>query len=149
MENTKQDSDEADRPALYSRCSVGKSKWFWVLWHTDDSWINGGEPFAYGNEETSADAEAKASEEATKSFPGRRVAQGSANLAHGFKRKLPAKKKAAQASPDSASVAPQECVYTHSYSDWDGSDCWTPYRIIKRTKKRVYVELRNHGSRFN
>ncbi len=70
--------------------------------------------------------------------------QDQANQAQYVYHRTVVKRRAATASRARETSTP-EFVYRHDMSDYDGSWYSSPYRIVKKTAKRVYVE-RSHRS---
>jgi len=114
-----------DTRPYFSRCKVGKDKWLWVVHEDICYWDN--DPVAHG---FAASAE-KAHEQAE-------LAVGSTqclgNYAADFFRSKQAAVKRSQRKTESSGTAPLEFAY-ECYGDEI-----TKYRIVKKTKKRIYVE---------
>ncbi len=116
-----------DRPR-FSRCSVGKQKWFWVVLTGCGDFKELARGFA-----KSADAAHKAAIQAV----------GDVNLvsnedARNIREKEAALRRKRQAPSDSDSTAILEFVY-----ECRGGFC-TKYRIVKKTKKRIYVDCERY-----
>jgi hypothetical protein len=114
-----------DTRPYFSRCKVGNDKWLWVVHNEICYWEN--EPIAHGYAST-ADAAQEQAETAVGSVqcPGNYAAEF-------FRTKMTATKRS-QRTTTSSSTATLEFVF----------DCYrgepTPYRIVKKSKKRIYVE---------
>jgi hypothetical protein len=123
-----------DKPQ-FSRCSLGKGKWFWV---TFSDWCHG-IVNASGIAGTAADAEKQAR------------ASILTNLGCDCPEQLPAKsathsrhlqallRRAAKTSTAQETMQP-EFVYGDYTSDFDGRDDSIEYRIVKKTPKWVHVQ---------
>lgn len=124
-----------DNRPVFSRCKVGKAKWLWVVFSTCFGYDD--EPLAHGF----ADSPHAALEEAERACGS--VKQAGNYLVNGFRERQSAMKRKTQ-SAQTNDTAPLEFVYEchPSYSDYDGEryDSINPYRIVKKTKKRIYVE---------
>jgi hypothetical protein len=123
--------DEPTRK-LFARTSIGRNRWFWVVledWLSDP--INNG--IARSPEEALADAELRCGP----------VVQRNATLAksHWAKQRAMERQRSVANGDD---ALPLEFAYRcyWDYSEYDGHtyDVIEPHRIVKKTKKRLYVE---------
>jgi hypothetical protein len=125
---------ESDDRPNFSRCSIGKKRWQWVVFK---GLLCDEEPPASGIAD-SADAAKKEAEEAVGAV---RATGGWA--ARGYRRKQLAVERSRKISAGQ-STSPIEYAYRcHRYcSDYDGKahDVIEKHRIVKRTKKRIFVD---------
>jgi DnaJ domain len=123
----------------FSRSSIGRNRWFWVV--TED-WVS--DPIAHGIARTPEEAQKEAE---LRCGP---VSQTSATHAKGFWRRQRAEARQ-QAVANSDDAQPLEFAYLcyWDYSDYDSSEYEViePHRIVKITKKRLYVEDDEYDSR--
>jgi hypothetical protein len=115
---------ERDTRSLFSRCCVGKNRWLWVV---VAGWELLEEPIATGF----SDSPEAAKRAAEKQVPEIKTTGNWA--AHRHWGKLQAIKRS-QSETSSSAASPIDFVYTCS------GDFITKWRIVKRTKKRIYVE---------
>ena len=129
---------------LFSRCSVGKNRWFWVIYRDFDATCDtdvDDSGFAISAEEAERQARAaihlKYGQVAVRQYP--------ASYASGVHHREAIKRRAARRSPtmDTKEV---EYLYTDWESDYDGHHGSTKHRIVKKTAKRVYVARYSVGS---
>ncbi len=122
---------EAEMRPLFSRCAVGRNRWFWVVAEfLQDPTASG---IASSPEEALKEAEKQA---------------GPVRIDGTSKAKYEWKKRRAlvrsQRVTDSSTAASVELVYEcHlSCSDFNPSDYYsiTPHRVVKRTAQRIFVE---------
>ncbi|GEM_PF-2108703 len=120
-----------DNRPLFSRFSIGKNRWFWVAGNFMEEPIASG--FAASPDIALSDAE-------TKVGPVQRDGNSMAQAHWKKQRAIERSKKQASSS----TALPLEFVYQcHQWwSDYDKCyhDSISKYRIVKRTKKRIYVE---------
>jgi DnaJ domain len=136
MSETRQDR------MYYARCSCSTRKWFWIA-KLEEELFTGGDPFAFGCAPTSEEAEQQALEACKGKAPDSKCIKLQNYFASSFKRCLVAKEKSMIESASSTAV-PQEFLFVDRYGD-SGPDYSSPYLILKKTKKRVYV-LREQSS---
>lgn len=136
--------EEQDQRPLFSRCSLGNNRWQWVVTksYCDD------EPMASGIA-TSAEAALQEAQAIVGS-----VRQNNNGAAKYFRRKELAKKRSKHATKDRGASAVEFAYKCYRYlSDYDGKahDVIDKHRIVKRTKKRVYVEKEEYreGAQLN
>ena len=124
--------EESDTRPLFSRCSIGKNKWQWVVGDFDGITGSG---VAESPEAARRDAELQFR-------PVRLISNG---MAAAFRRKQLAIERS-QKTTDCDSTSPIELVYEcHRYcGDFNDSDSITPHRIVKRTRTRIYVDCEPH-----
>jgi hypothetical protein len=117
---------------LFSRSSIGRNRWFWVV---IEDWLS--DPITSGIARSPEDALAEAERQYGP------VAQRNATLAksHWAKQRAMERQRSV-ANGDEA--LPLEFVYRcyWDYSEYDSStyEVIEPHRIVKKTKKRLYVE---------
>ncbi len=128
------DTKTNDTQPIFSRCSLGNGRWFWVAYASFEDMCEGN-IHASGYSDTSDAAEAHAKTAILNDSPR----QFAASHAQDVHRRMCAKQRARKTS-SSDSTAKLEYVYSYYTSDYDGSWGSTPYRIIKKTAKRIYVE---------
>ncbi len=126
-------------PPIFARCSVGKNRWFWVIWtaYTD---ILENKCCSHGYSESS-DAAENAARAVIRDDLGHddpwMLAVSAARKAH---RRMNVKKRSQRASR-LGGPAVREYVYSDVCLDYhDGIWASEPHRIVKKTLKRVYVE---------
>jgi hypothetical protein len=133
----KSNESQNDCP-LFSRCSIGKNKWFWVTYPSfaaicdravDDS--------GYATSASEAEEQARASLTARL---GGIVAHKMQNsfAAYVYHFRLIRMRSAQTSSSDE--VKQTEYVYSDYDSEYDGQWHSHPHRIVKKTAKQVYVE---------
>jgi len=124
-----------DRPQ-FSRCKVSKDRWLWAVYR-DGGWYGDEKPLARGIAK-SAEAAYEAAVEAVGA-----VRQAGNWLANALREKEAAVSRS-QRTTKRVDAAPMEFVYEchRYYSDYDFReyDSITKHRIVKRTKKRIYVD---------
>jgi len=129
---------------LFSRCSIGKNKWFWVTYASFEATCHGvADDSGYAASVTEAEQHALA---AIHSKYGQVVVRHyPASYASGVRRREAIRRRAAQQSlaTDAKDI---EYLYTDWESDWDGHDYSSKHRIVKKTTKRVYVARHSVGS---
>lgn len=133
-----------DNAAFYSRCSVGKNKWFWVTYENFE---------AICNRTVDSTGYAKSAEEAEEQAPAAihsrigpsEVLQLQSYFASGVRHRQAIKRRAAKTAvgKDTSQI---EYLYTDYESDWDGATHSTKHRVIKKTAKKVYVAKYPVGS---
>jgi hypothetical protein len=124
---------------LFSRTPIGTSRWFWVVLL---DWCS--EPVAQGiapsPEQALADAQRQCGD----------VQQVHATTAQAYRRKVRALRRQQAAAKGDAAQA-LEFAYNcwWDYSDYDGHryEVIRPHLIIRKTKKRIYVEEREYRPR--
>lgn len=122
-----------DRP-IFSRCSLGKRRWFWVVYRSWVAMVEGEEALATGYASTAQEAE----QAARTAVPDATLYRS--NLAAHRHRQLCVKRRAAKPVSNHTGTTAQEFLYRDWYSDWDNERRSTPHLIVKRTKKLVFVE---------
>ena len=124
-----------DNKALFSRCSVGKNKWFWVTYRTFEQTCNRVVD-ASGYATSASDAEEQARAAIRSKYGESEVEQYPSYYAQGVHRHDAIKRRA---SKKSSQTDAKEVEYL--YADYDGGyDSGSfKHRIIKKTAKRVYV----------
>ncbi len=127
-----------DTQPLFSRCSLGKGRWFWVTYASFDD-LYDHKPHSSGYSESSDAAERDARTVILNDLGHGSPRNLSTNFARNAHRRMCAKSRSQHRSNMSDAATP-EYVYSHYTSDYDGSWGSAPYRIIKKTAKRVYVE---------
>lgn len=124
-----------DSRPFFSRCKAGKDKWLWVVHKEICYWDN--EPIVHGF----ATSPELAHEQAAAAVGP--LQQAPNMMAEHFRSKQAALKRSQRKATTSGTTALEFVYNCHSYySDFDGGrqDSITPYRIVKKTKKRIYVE---------
>jgi hypothetical protein len=120
--------------AIFSRCSLGKRRWFWVVCRSWAAMVHGEEALATGYASTALEAEQAA----------RSVCPEAENYRSGtaasYHRRLCARRRAARPPSKDTGATAQEFLYRDWCSDWDGETHSTPHLIVKKTKKLVFVE---------
>lgn len=124
--------------ALFSRCSAGKNRWFWVVW---ESWEN----LVYGSSLASgyATTPLEAEQQALAVVPGAK--QYGAGYAAGHHHRLSVEKRKQKPASKSTETMTEEFLYHDRMSDDWSDSSWhsTPYKIMKKTKKYVFIETGN------
>jgi hypothetical protein len=126
---------------FFSRCSLGKGRWFWVLYSLRKDWLDGAGPLATGYAATAADAASAA----RAIIPG--VANGRAYVGEYYHRSLCVQRRAARPPGNGRKAVVQEFLYRHLTSEYDGRWYSAPHLVIKRTKKRVFVSRTSYRER--
>jgi hypothetical protein len=119
----KQEKEDCPR---FSRCKIGKNKWLWVVYQ-GNSWFSDDDPLAHGIADS---PEAALSDAEAACGP---VSHSWNSLADTFRKKQAALKRKNKVT-HSSNTAALEFVYDCDH------DSVTKYRIVKKTKKRIYVE---------
>jgi hypothetical protein len=129
----------------WSRCSASTRGWYWQVkpsWNDAerrgvDMWID--RPIASGFEPTLELAEARA-----KQIAGDHSLQEPAGYASNYLRRLAAEKRMNRKPNGNGQAARLELVWNAHYHVPDGpyeaSWYYTPYRVVKKTANRVYVD---------
>ena len=131
--------EEQDQRPNFSRCQVGKNKWLWVI-HSIEGICNDEEPVARG---FAASPEAAHDCAVAVVGPVRQCGNWMAE----YVRKKDAAVRRNQKRARTDNTALIEFVYEchRSWSDFGGfSHSTIPHRIVKKTKKRIYVESEPH-----
>ena len=123
-----------ERPC-FSRCSVGKNKWFWVVWQNSAVLYKGdADASGYATSASVAEEQARVAIQA-------RYGQVMPRQMEAFRATLERRHEAIKrrASKKSSQTDAKQVEYL--YTDYDGvySDGSAAHRIIKKTAKRVYV----------
>lgn len=127
-----------DKP-LWSRCSLGRNRWYWIVWRCFEDVCNDTDPIATGYAASANECEAAALA----------VEPGAANVQAGWAsshhRKTCVQRRMRKPASDSKQTVQQEYLYTnHDKGDWwDGTGDWLysqAHRIVKVTKQSVFVE---------
>jgi hypothetical protein len=125
-----------DRP-LFSRCSLGNGRWFWIVFPPLPELFDGKPALATGYATSHEDAQAQA----LRAAPGARPwAAGWASEGH---RKVCADKRRARPPSKSTGTRVKEYVYCHGWSEFHGGSI--RHEVIKTTKRYVYVTRRPVG----
>lgn len=124
-------------PPLFSRCSLGKDRWFWVVFASFEAIVEGEEPIASGYASAAQEAET----EALRVVPAATLDR--AGLAAHYHRKLAAKKRSEKAATGHSTAQAQEFLYTDWMSDYDSEWSSSPNLIVKKTPKFVFVDKRS------
>ena len=123
---------------IFSRCSVGKKRWFWVIWASLED-IREQKCYSQGYSESSDAAEHAARavirDELGHDDPG----MFQTYFAGDWHRRMNVKKRAQRARTSSAPATP-EYLYSDTFSDFANEWSSQPHRIVKKTPKRVYIE---------
>ncbi len=129
-----------DNRPIGSVCSLGKDRWFWVVWDNYDA-VCERRARAEGHEATKEAAEARMMAAAG---PAGIHAGPYSGWAREYHHELCVRRRAEKRS-DATDAAPVEYVYLWHHEDW--SEMGTHYpahfteaRVVKKTAKRVYVE---------
>ena len=133
-----------DGAPLTGACKTGLDQYFWVAWPCYDAAADDEHP-AHGYAATVEEAEVAITRAMGSTGPFRprsRHATG-ASYARGYLRRLAVERRA-QRTSTATNSASLEFVYQHGINEYDGRDTWTPYRIVKKTASRVYVEDAPH-----
>jgi hypothetical protein len=125
-----------DKP-LWSRCSLGRSRWYWVVYRSYSDLFDQADPIAtgYSDSPEGCEAGALAIEPTATCYR--------THLAAGHHRKLCIEKRKRKPSSNSKKTVQQEYVYTDHDAGWDyGASEWhsQSHRIIKVTRNSVFVD---------
>jgi hypothetical protein len=150
----------------YAVCGVSKARWFWAAWHRENDWSDSERPFASGYEDSKEAAMQKGREavgvtelKALPSYSRRRrwfylISQNeralfnqqmSDGIAAQYRRRLAIEARM-QKPAEGSQTATLEFLYRFHTSDYDGSTCAVPHRIVKKTAKRIYVEVKSYST---
>lgn len=124
-----------DHP-LWSRCSLGRNRWYWVVWGCFGDVCNDADPVATGYA-----ASAKVCEAAALAIEPT-AANVQAGWASNHHRKTCVQRRMREPASDSTQTARQEFLYTDHDAGWDsGPSEWysRSHRVIKVTKNSVFV----------
>jgi hypothetical protein len=124
----------------FSRCSLGNGRWFWVTWADFES-ICEGHPHGTGVASSAVEAEEQATDSLTAAFGSGEFHQHSTYYARHVHRRMAVKNRASRVT-ENTGAAQLEFVYRDWCSDYDGKMGSSPYRVVKKTSTRVYVENR-------
>lgn len=124
---------------LWSRCSLGRNRWYWVVWHCFVDVCNDTGPIASGFAPSAEECETAA----LAVEPS--AAKVQASWANSHHRKTCIQRRVREPASDSKQTVQQEYLYTdHDKGDWwDGTGDWLysqGHRIVKVTKQSVFVE---------
>jgi len=133
-----------DNTPLFSRCSVGKSKWFWVTYENFGA-ICDRIVDATGYAKSAKEAEEQARAAIHSRIGPSEVSQLQSYFASGVHHRAVVKRRAAKTTVRK-DASKTEYLYTDYESDWDGATHSTKHRIIKKTATRVYVAMYPTGS---
>lgn len=132
------ESANEDRPS-FSRSKVGKDKWLWVVHQNRCYWES--DPIAHGIAASPELAQAEAQRQVGE------VAVTSNDMSEFFRSKQAASKRSQRTTKTSEAASLDfvfECHIADSDYDSATTDAITPHRIVKRTKKRIYVERQHY-----
>ncbi len=124
---------------LWSRCSLGRNRWYWVVWRCFVDVCNETGPIASGFAPSAEECETAA----LAVEPS--AAKVQASWANSHHRKTCIQRRVRKPASDSKQTVQQEYLYTdHDKGDWwDGTGDWLysqAHRIVKVTKQSVFVE---------
>lgn len=125
---------------IWSRCGVGKDKWYWGAWESIYHYLNGDAPFKCGYKPSSVESVTSAIQAA-----GNLQHRGiSPAYAQAYLRKLATiKRKNSASDKKSKSLNDPGFLYTSDYPFYfKEKKKWYRHRIIKKTQKSIYVERR-------
>src|SRR5579875_1617247 len=138
--NIEREGDEAmNNEPLWSRCSLGRNRWYWVVWRCFVDVCNETGPIASGFAPSAEECETAA----LAVEPS--AAKVQASWANSHHRKTCIQRRVRKPASDSKQTVQQEYLYTdHDKGDWwDGTGDWLysqAHRIVKVTKQSVFVE---------
>ena len=119
---------------IFSRCSLGKHRWFWVVYRSWTAILDGEEALATGYASSALTAEQHA----------RSVCPDAENyrsgMAASYHRELCIKRRAAKPPSKETGATAPEFLFTDWLGECDEHWSSTPHLIVKRTKKLVFVE---------
>ena len=127
---------------VFSRCSVGKNKWFWVTYRDFEAFCNRVVD-ASGYAKSAEEAEGQARSSIVAKFGEVEAKQFIANFASKHHRLEAIKRRAAKQAV-TKEAKPVEYLYTDHDNDFGYGSF--KHRIIKKTKNRVYVAKHPVGS---
>lgn len=126
-----------DRP-VFSRCPLGKSRWFWLAYRSWEALVDGEGPLATGYAPSAQEAEQAAGTAA----PGaEHYGNGTAAYYH---RQLCVKRRAAKPASNHTGTTVQEFLYTDWLSEYDTNWQSCPHLVVKQTRKLIFVEKNNY-----
>lgn len=130
--------DNKNKP-IWSRCNVGRNKWYWGAWESIYHYLNGDSPFSFGYESNSHDS-IVAAITATGNLKHRGVSPAYAQT---YLRKLAAIKRQNSTVSNTNEIHELGFLYTSDFPfHFNVKKKWTKHRIVKQTSKYIYVERR-------
>lgn len=126
---------QKDSRPIFSRCKISEKRWLWVVFQSCLAYDV--DPLAHGIAGTSPEALGEAEGACGP------VRESGNYLAEHFRMRQNALRRSAKPTSTSDTAALEFVYECHAdYSDFDGRryDSITPHRIVKRTKKRIYVD---------
>jgi hypothetical protein len=125
----------------YAVASAGRGRWAWIAW-TDYDALRDGELLGTG---FAASKDAAIS--AALAVAGPEAGEGPAGWATTHLRRMNHRKRL-ERGRTSTEAQPQRVVYLYCEdSEYTGTAHFTPYRVVKVTKTRYYVDEESHGLR--
>ncbi len=131
---------------FFAATSLGKNRWYWVVWPSLDEIQTSTEPLLQigeGYEKTKSEAVLKALEMAGKNAAW--IAGKYARIFHGNKTSVKRRKHNPRPPEDPNTPRTHEFLYRDVYDP--ESQQWTPvpHRVVRRTRKYVFVEERPYA----
>lgn len=124
---------------IFSRCSLGKGRWFWIVFQSWKGMIDGEQPLASGYADTAQEAERAALTVAPDAWHYK------ANLASFKHRQLCNQRRAARPCSNGTKATVQEFLYRDWMSDWETEWRSIPHLIVKKTKKLIFVNKERYN----
>jgi DnaJ family protein A protein 2 len=122
---------------------VGPDRYFWIAYPCYNAAVADEHPaHGYAASAAKADAAIFAAVGRIGSRPHAKNATG-AKYARQYLHRLAVERRM-QKTSTATDAATLTFVYRHWISDYDGAEVWTPYRIVKTTKTRVYVDAERY-----
>ena len=136
----KSNESQNDCP-LFSRCSIGKNKWFWVTYPSLEAICNSPIDEAVDNSgyATSAGEAEEQARAAIHSKYGQVLVRQCSTIYASRVHHREAIRRCAARKGSATGTKKIEYLYTDWESDYDGHKSSSKHRIIKKTAKRVYV----------
>jgi hypothetical protein len=139
------EADQARRQRSFAVASLGKERWFWVVWPSIEQLESGefGQDISWGYERTKAEAVNQALAVAGangKQFPATYAKQYH-KLKRSFEHEAPRRRHRSEASP-----AALEYVYRDKRDPLTHRWYSVRHRVVKKTKRYVYVEQRPYDA---
>jgi hypothetical protein len=119
---------------FYSRCSLAKNRWYWVVHRSWEAMAGGQPPVATGYAPTAQAAEA----DALAVKPG--AYYDGAGQAAWHHRQVAVAKRKAKPPSGSKDAQPQEFVYADFYGEDDYEPHTHKHLVVKKTRKFVFIE---------
>jgi hypothetical protein len=123
------DSSTAESAPMFSRCSLGPKRWFWIVWPSFEA-VHESNPCEQGYADS-----AEAAERIVFSKYPTATMQTAYWANHAHSKLVRANRKPS----DSKEPKSVEYLWTYETSDFDGHDYWAEHPVVKKTAQRYYL----------